>query len=168
MENTLTYEYPQGIWCIDKDAQNIALKFSGNKTIRVPATKEILETIKKQIEANKIFTSFKQLNPEDENIIGYLNLILDDYVNYLDYNNLNDLASIMKQIKQSNKIDLQNATFIEMLRINLETRIKLEKSNQEKSDNLDSFYNIFEQFQTYNKSYFVESYIDNKPSTKTH
>ena len=78
MENDVAYEYPQGVWCINEDNPNQVLRVTGNKTVIIPQTPEILEEIKKQIEAIKLFKGFKMVNPEDENIIAYLNIIFED------------------------------------------------------------------------------------------
>ena len=153
MENDVTYEYPQWVWCIDEDNQNQALRVTGNKTVIIPKTPEILEEIKKQIEAIKLFKGFKMVNPEDENIIAYLNIIFEDCINHLDLDSQTALINKMKQIEESKNIDIQNASYIQQIRTNLEQRIVLTINNQEKEENINVFETLKEQFQTYNTLY---------------
>lgn len=148
MSNNVAQEYPNGIWYIinDKDGNTMAQKrfntTSETKQITVPLSKEILEVIKKQIEANKIFNAFQKINNDDTNIIGYLNLILDDYVNFLDTYSLSQLIGRLKAIEESNYLDSQNIIYVGQLRTNLESK------------DIESFYDILEQFQSHNKQYF--------------
>lgn len=153
MENDVTYEYPQGIWCIDEDNPNQALRVTGNKTVIIPLTKEVLEEIKKQIEASNLFRGFKQVDPEDENIIAYLNIIFDDSISRLDLDSLTALTNKMKQIEESKNIDIQNASYIQQIRTNIEQRIVLTINDQEKEENINVFETLKEQFQTYNALY---------------
>jgi len=139
-----TNKYPQGIWHINENNENEASKTFNGKTITVPLTTEILEEMKRQIEADKIFKAFQQVSNENEHIIGYLNLILDDYINFLDQNNLMLLINKMKQIEVTDYIDSQNSFYVNQLRTSLEIQ------------NIDNFYEILEQFQAHNAPYFAK------------
>ena len=152
MNGNIEHEYPKGIWCkgiwcIDNTNPNMALKISGEKIIKVPLTKEILEEIKRQIEANKLFKFFQQVNINNEHIIGYLNLILDDYVNFLDTDNLNNLIIEMTKLEKVDHIDTTNILYITKLRTCLET------------NKTETFYETLEQFQNYNQKYFTNAFL---------
>ena len=162
MENDVTYEYPQGIWCIDEDNPNQALRITGNKTVIIPLTPEVLKEIKKQFEAHNLFRGFKKIAPENENIIMYLNIIFDDCVSCLDLDSLTALTNKMKQIEESKNIDIQNASYIQQIRTNLEQRIVLTINNQEKAENINVFETLKEQFQTYNTLYVSQKETNSK------
>lgn len=154
MTNNQTNKYPENIWYIVYDETNnnmMAQRTSNGITITVPATKEILEEIKKQMEAHKIFNAFQKKNVNDEHIIGYLNLILDDYINHLDTNSINNLIAKMKQI--SEVVDYQNTTYITQLITNLA------------QNNTDDFYETLEQFQSHNASYFATAFTQLETTT---
>lgn len=153
--NTITQEYPQGVWCIDKNNQNMAFRISNDTTLTIPLNTEILEEMKKQLEASKVFNAFQQVSLDNVHIIGYLNLILDDYVNFLDKDSLTKLLTKMKQIEETNYLDPQNATYINHLRTSLEI------------DNIENFYDALEQFQSYNSEYFA-SILENNKVSKIH
>lgn len=99
-----------GLWYINNE---------NNKTYRIcdkcqfmrelPITEEIITEIKKQEEAAKIFNAFQLVDDNDENIINYLELILEDYINYL---NKNDFSKLIKRIKKLEKLDIIDAKHI--------------------------------------------------------
>lgn len=154
---TYNNEYPQGIWCLDKENENMAVKIvNATKTIKVPVTTEILEEIKKQIEAEKLFIAFCQLNNEDENIIGYLDLMLNDYINFLTPENKNILINKMAEIKLSSRIDNQNISHLH----NLETSLK--------ENDIETFYDTLDEFHTYNIPLFENTLSNNEAQGRTH
>lgn len=155
MDSNLTNTYPTGVWCIDQNNPNMAIRNSNGKTIKVPATKEILKEIKKQIEANKVFQAFQTINIKDEGIIGYLNVILRDYINYLDSDNLTLLINEMQELEQVDHIDTQNAFYIKNM------------SNHLKNKNTDEFEETLEQFQIYNQEYLTNAF-SNEQAAKRH
>ena len=167
METNITYEYPQGIWCIDEDNPKFALRITGNKTLRVPITTEILEEIKKQTEPLNLFRAFMKMNPEDINNIGYLITILEACVNRLDLASQKYLTIKIQQLEQSPNIDPINAELMQKIRKNLEERIYLDANAQDKADNLYIFYDITEQLKMYNKAYLSTAINNSSTTTKT-
>lgn len=101
-----------GLWHIEKE-QNIAWRSCNKCRFRreLPATDEIYGEIKKQDEALKIFRAFQIVDNNDENIINYLNLIIEDYMHYLDRKSLIALTSRIKELEQLDIINLQDAFY---------------------------------------------------------
>ena len=56
----------------------------------------------------KIFRAFQLVDNKDENIVNYLNLILDDYVNYLSKESFRQLVKRVKELEKLDIIDAQN------------------------------------------------------------
>jgi len=57
----------------------------------------------------KIFKAFQLVDDYDENIINYLELILDDYINYL---SKTDFNLLVKRIKKLDDLDILDAKTI--------------------------------------------------------
>lgn len=155
--NTTTMS--ENIWypIYDKNGKIImAQKTSDGVTITVPATTEILKTIKKQMEANEIAKKiFEKVSVDNENIIAYLYLLLDQYINFLESKNLDYLINMMKRLEESNHIDTNNISFINRLRTTYSSK-----------DN-EGFNDVLEQFELYNMEYFSGFYITEQ-SIKSH
>lgn len=155
MNDNFTLNYPNNVWCINEHEPNMAIKNSYGTIIKVPLTKEILEEQKKQIKANSIFEEINQkISLNNEHIIGYIYLIIDDYLNYLYPTNLNKLINIMKQLEEKKHINEENTNYIKQLRINLEKRLSSNITEEE----LNQFYDIFDSFENYNYEYFMNSF----------
>ena len=58
--------------------------------------------IVKQNEAKRIFEAFQLVPNTDENLINYLELILEDYINYLDSTDYNSLVKRIKILEKEN------------------------------------------------------------------
>lgn len=101
------------------------------------------QEIKKQKEADLFFKAFNKADNHDENIIGYLNVILDDYINYLEDTKLNILINKMEELENSSVIDVQNSMFLKNFGQSLKT------------SNFDDFLDCLDSFQEYNASYFA-------------
>lgn len=159
MENIQTSNTSENIWYLIYDENTkttMAQKRANGTTITVPATTEILKTIKKQMEANEIAKKiFEKVGIDNENIVAYLYLILDQYINFLESNNLDYLINMMKKLEESTHIDNNNAAFITKLRTSYESK-----------DN-ESFNDILEQFESYNTEYFSKFY-NMEQSIKSH
>lgn len=153
MENIQTHTQSENIWYLIYDENNnvmMAQRTSNGVTIKVPATTEILKMIKKQMEANaEAKKIFEKVSPNNEHIIAYLYLLLDQYIDFLESDNLSYLINMMQQLEKSEHIDNNNTTFINRLRI----------SYQEKDS--ENFNDILEQFEAYNYEYFNQFYKEN-------
>ena len=140
----------ENIWYLIYDENTkttIAQKTSNGITITVPATTEILMTIKKQIEANQNAKKiFEKVGIDNENIIAYLYLLLDQYINFLEYDNLDYLINMMKKLEESPHIDSTNISFINKLRLYFQSK------------DSENFNDILEQFESYNTEYFSKFY----------
>lgn len=149
----------ENIWYLIYDENTkitMAQKTSNGITITVPATTEILKTIKKQMEANEISKKiFEKVGIDNENIIAYLYLILDQYINFLESDNLDYLINMMKKLEESTEIDSTNVSFINKLRTSFQSK------------DGETFNDLLEQFKTYNTEYFSKFY-NMEQSIKSH
>lgn len=140
----------ENLWYIIYDENTkitMAQKTSKGVTITVPATTEILKIIKKQMEANiNVKKIFEKVSTDNENVIAYLYLLLDQYINFLEADNLDYLINMMKELEESAHIDANNVSFINKLRTSFQ------------SNDTEIFYNILEQFESYNAEYFSKFY----------
>ena len=81
-----------------------------NYTEILPKTKETTQEIEKQEEAKKLLTAFLLLEPNEPNIIGYINLMQEDVENYLNnhhkiilYNKISEICSTLSIEQQQNR-----------------------------------------------------------------
>lgn len=105
-----------GLWNIDNE-KNIAYRICDKCKFRreLPITEEITHEINKQIEASKIFKAFMLVNDNDENIINYLELILEDYVNYLSKTDYKALSKRIKKLEELDILDARNILYLSQL-----------------------------------------------------
>lgn len=140
MKNTDNYYVqPEGIWIIDEE-KNTAFRMKGGIKVELPITTEILEEVKKQIEAEKYFNLFQDVKDKNEMIIGYLKMMLGDYYNYLSHHHQKEFLQQIQSI--SHLVDDKNSSYLQEISACL------------KKQNLDAFYDVAEEFQQYNQSYF--------------
>ena len=140
MENTDNYYVqPEGIWIIDEE-KNTAFRMNSGIKVELPITTEILEEVKKQIEAEKYFNLFQDVKDKNEMIIGYLKMMLGDYYNYLSHHHQKEFLQQIQSI--SHLVDDKNSSYLQEISACL------------KKQNLDAFYDVAEEFQQYNQSYF--------------
>lgn len=149
----------ENIWYLiyDEDTKiTMAQKRANGITITVPATTEILKTIKLQMEANLIAKKiFEKISIDNENIIAYLYLLLDQYINFLEADNLDYLINMMQKLEESTHIDADNISYINKLRTSYQLH-----------DN-ENFNDLLEQFGNYNAKYFSKFY-NTEQSVKAH
>lgn len=149
----------ENIWYLTYDENTkitMAQKRANGITITVPATTEILKIIKKQMEANQNAKKiFEKVSIDNENIIAYIYLLLDQYINFLESDNLNYLINMMKKLEESAHIDATNVSFINKLRTSYQSK-----------DN-ENFNDVLEQFEFYNAEYFSKFY-NMENSVKAH
>lgn len=142
MANTSNYHVqPEGIWVIDEE-KNTAFRMKGGIKVELPITTEILEEVKKQIEAENYFNLFQEVKKQDGMIIGYLKLMLEDYYNYLSDNHQKEFLKYIQSI--FHLVDDKNSSYLQKICTCLEKQ------------NLDEFLDVTEEFQQYNQSYFNE------------
>lgn len=142
MANTSNYHVqPEGIWVIDEE-KNTAFRMKGGIKVELPITTEILEEVKKQIEAENFFNLFQEVKKQDGMIIGYLKLMLEDYYNYLSDNHQKEFLKYIQSI--FHLVDDKNSSYLQKICTCLEKQ------------NLDEFLDVTEAFQQYNQSYFNE------------
>ena len=103
-------KHQYGLWNIDKETNLVYRTCTKCKFKReLPITDEVIVEINKQDEAVKIFKAFQLVDDYDENIINYLELILDDYINYL---SKTDFNLLVKRIKKLDDLDILDAKTI--------------------------------------------------------
>lgn len=141
--NEKNEQHHYGLWATNEDKTKCyrTCEKCGFQRILAP-TDEILHEIKMQEEAFLFFKAFQQIDKNDEYAIGYLNIILDDYINYLGKKNLTILINKMKEIEQSDNISMQNSIFLNYL----QSYISL--------NNMEAFEDTLAQLQNYNKDLF--------------
>lgn len=148
MENKVINNIPEGLWFLDDD--DMACRYSKGNLVKLPATTDILEEIKRQVEAAEVFKAFQSIDIKDEYILGYLNVILRDYVNFLGVDNTNLLINKMNLLRDENVIDEKNAIFMTSL------------GNCIKTNEMENFDELLEQFSSYNQPYFEKAFSNNK------
>lgn len=118
----------------------------------LPVTPENEDDFKKDINKHKkssiYLENFLQVPEEDEQMLGYLYVILYDCVNYLNEKQIKKLIGKMKQIGQLDMVDIQNASYISAFCTSLE--------NTFKENEVDIFYDTLEEFYKYNVPYFQQ------------
>lgn len=101
-------------------------------------TKNILNQIKKQYEATVLLESFLSIYPSDVNLIGYLNVILEDAVDYIDDNNKLLLDQKLHELNSTTFVSEENKIMIENFRKAIS------------NDDNDLFFDTMEYFKVHN------------------
>ena len=83
----------------------------GGIKVELPITTEILEEVKKQIEAEKYFNLFQDVKEKNEMIIGYLKMMLGDYYNYLSHHHQKEFLQQIQSI--SHLVDDKNSSYLQ-------------------------------------------------------
>lgn len=104
------------LWNIDNE-KKIAYRVCDKCKFRreLPITEEITYELTKQIEASKIFKAFMLVNDNDENIINYIELILEDYVNFLSKADYKSLVKRIKKLEELDILDARNILYLNQL-----------------------------------------------------
>lgn len=147
-------EHKYGLWWIDAETACRSCKSCGFQE-KLPADEVHFQEVKKQNEAYLFVKAFDNVDIQDKNIIGYLNVILADYVNYLNDEGLVLLINKMDGLESSNEIDIQNSIYIKKL------------CHALKTSNLDDFFDYLEKFEEYNANYFT-TILTNDETTARH
>ena len=129
-----------GLWSLDEE-KNMAVRkcLCCGINFYYPITKNILEEIKKQYEAIVLSKNFINLEISDPNLLGYVNVILSDVIDFIDTPRKNQLSMKLKEIVVSNYTSFENKIIIEKI---------IEAIN---SDNSDLYLDAFEEFKLSNK-----------------
>ena len=146
MNNTLckpgTHSY--GLWKI-KDNIGIRTCYKCSHKEELPLTDSIKKQIEKQKQAKIYLKGFTKLPPNDEKIIGSINVMLDDYIHYLDKEQLAELNTKINYYKKTDLIDIENASL-------------LTKLETEYASNIDEYLDTLEVFQNYNQEILTQSH----------
>lgn len=127
-----------GLWSIDNENKTAWRRCRKCKFKReLPITEEICNEVKKQDEALNLFKAFQLVDNNDENLLNYLNLILEDYLNYLDRKSLILLTSRIKELEQLNIINIQDIFYIG----NLDSYFELNDTDSESDSYFESIQN---------------------------
>lgn len=104
------------LWCIDEDLNQAYRVCNICKFKRIlPITNEILDEINKQEEASKLLKAFLMVSDDDTNLLNYIDLIIDDYVNYLSKEDFKSLVKRVKELEEKNIIDAKNIIYLNQL-----------------------------------------------------
>ena len=148
-------KHKYGLWEIKEGMACRTCKHCGIQEKFKTEDKDVYhQEIEKQKEANLFIRAFNNVDNHDEKIVGYLNVILDDYVNYLNDEDLILLIKKMDGLESSNEIDIQNSIHIKKLCYALKT------------SNLDDFFDNLEKFQEYNANYFATILNNNETNAR--
>lgn len=134
--NEVGHKY--GVWDIKGENEIFRVCVSCGFVEQLPVTAEILEEVKKQIDAGKLLSSFTMLDVSDVNLIGYLNVILNDVVNYVNKDQKASLLAKLKEIENGASLTVENKNFIGRL---------ITAINE---NNLELFYDTYDLFYEYN------------------
>lgn len=142
-----------GVWKLD-DEKGYAIRYCKECHFErvLPINESILEQIKKQKEASLFMQAFKKVDNKDVNVIGYLYTILDDYIHFLDENELDFLVHKMKELESEESIGLDNSLYINYLCSYLQ------------NENIEAFEDTLNQFHSYNNLYFASLLTPNHSS----
>ena len=146
MENNVSCKdnkHQYGLWSIDDNNMACRTCEKCGYLEKFVATEEFHQQVSKQKEANLFLEAFQMVDNNDEHIIGYLNVILDDYLSFLGKDALSLLITRMEILGKDDKLDMQNAIYINYLHQYL------------RLNNFESFRDTLEQFQEYNAAYFA-------------
>ena len=146
-----TGQPPIGIWYIE---DNMACRIhpETREKITLPLEEETLGQIKKQELASELFESFQKVPNDDINLIGYLDVILNEAFGYLDLSNKNQLLLRMEEIKNTNFVNEENKVFLNYF-------ISFIKEGR-----IDAFLEVLEEFKKVNAPYLVAPLIENQTS----
>lgn len=145
-----------GVWKIDEENSQ-AIRYCKECQFKrvLPISESILEQIKKQKEASLFIKAFQKVDNQDVNIIGYLYTILDDYIHFLDENELELLVHKMQEIKDEESIGMDNSLYINYLCSYLQ------------NENMEAFEDTLNLFHSYNEPYFA-SFLEPNHSNGHH
>lgn len=128
-----------GLWELKNETTAIRKCKCCNVPFERPITKGILIQIKKQYEATPLLENFLNLSINNPNLIGYLNVILEDVVDYIDDTKKQLLNNKLHELNQTTLVSNENKIMIENFRKAL------------KSDDNDLFYDTLEHFHIFNQ-----------------
>ena len=129
-----------GLWSI-KDNKGVRTCEICHYIEILPITDTINEQIKKQDEAKLFLKGFTKISPNDEKLLGCIDVMLDDYINYLSKENKDTLIAKINELKNSDFIDITNANLLTILESSYHTDI-------------NTYYDKLEQFKNYNQNFF--------------
>lgn len=105
-----TDNHQYGLWNIDNEKNTVyRICDKCNFKRELPITEEITLEIKKQEEAAKILKAFNLVDDYDENIINYVELIMEEYINYFCKK---DFKTFAKRVKKLDDLDILDAKTI--------------------------------------------------------
>jgi len=139
------------LWFLNEDASMASRECMNCGFVEVvPVTKNILEQVKKQVEASNMLKGFSKLSINDPNFIGSLNIMLVDYVDYLYMKNKIEFSNILSNaVSNSYFLSEKNKSLLNKF-IELVPSIK---------DTTDSFCETLEEFQLVNIN-DINNFID--------
>lgn len=156
MENGHVY----GIWkdANDGNAERVCEQCSF--ICKVPIDEDIKGELEKQEYAIKLWQAFGKIQNDDQHLIDYLQIILEDGIPYLDRPIKDNVVTRMDEIKNSGYLTEENKVFFNYL-----MQIIHEKKNNGKL-----YWEIMDEFQNYNSKVLVSPlYEENtQPEIKGH
>ena len=149
--NSCDNGHKYGLWSLSEDASmasRVCMNCGFVELLR--ATPNIKEQVTKQTEAFNMLKAFSNISIDDPNFIGYLNIMLVDYVDYLCMNHKIEFSNMLNNV-------VSNSYFIsEKNKFLLKKFIELIPSTK---DTTDSFCETLEKFQLTNID-TINNFID--------
>lgn len=139
------------LWVLSEDASMASRECMNCGFVEVLRAKPyILEQVKKQIEASNMLKGFSKLSIDDPNFMGYLNIMLVDYIDYLYMRNKIEFSNMLGSV-------VANSYFLsEKNKLLINKFIELIPSTK---DTTDSFCETLEKFQLTNID-TINNFID--------
>ena len=131
-KSCLDNNHKYDLWSID-EVNNYAYRVCNKCKFKrtLPITDEIKKEVEMQNLASKLLKAFLMVSDDDANLLNYIDLIIDDYVNYLSKEDFRSLVKRVKELEENDIIDAKNVIFLNKL----ETYFVV-NSNEEDDDNL--------------------------------
>lgn len=136
--NCIINGHQYGLWQIENENEVSRTCLTCEQKQTYPMSSDTLKEIKKQQEANKLLTSFLNIPNYDNNLIGYLNIILDDVLNYINTEKKSLLVTKLAELTANSTLSEENKTLFERITTSI------------KSNNQEELFDTIEYFKIYN------------------
>ena len=115
-KSCLDNNHKYDLWSID-EVNNYAYRICNKCKFKrtLPITDEIKKEVEMQNLASKLLKAFLMVSDEDANLLNYIDLIIDDYVNYLSKEDFRLLVKRVKELEEKDIIDAKNVIFLNKL-----------------------------------------------------
>lgn len=135
--NCTTNGHQYGLWQIESEKEVSRTCLNCAYKQKYPMTSDSLKEIKKQQEAAQLLTCFLNVPSYDDNLIGYINIILDDVLNYINFEKTSLLITKLNEFRENSILNEENKTLIEKIISHIES------NNQEELSNIIDYFKLY-------------------------